>query len=300
MNAKDEAKFSMFRGLEQHFDANPSIVSTIAALVTAVAAFKAIIAAIINAEQLTSVSLAGITVEKSNSKLTLAQLAADIAAIIVAYAVATNNPTLEAEVSYPITKLKRLRDEQLAPVCQIIHARALENKDALVDYGITTAKIAELQTAIADYAAKTPNPRTALGNRKTQSAGRRELFKQGDAILKKQIDNLIKNFRATEPEFHETYFNLREIPDAPTTNTQLKGTITDSADNQPIKSATVTIVELNKSTTTNSTGKYSFKPVEHGKYTVTVTKEGYQPFENDEIEVKLGDIKHLDVSLVSS
>lgn len=299
MNAKDEAKLTMFRGIEQHLDTNSGITSTIAALSVAVTAFKTAIAAIINTEQLTNINLTGITIDKSNSKQALCQLAADIAGLITAYAAAVGNPTLEAEVNYTVTKLKRLRDEQLAPACRTIYDRAVEHKTALADYGLTDAKTAQLQAAIADYIAKTPKPRTALGNRKTQAAQRRQLFRQGDAILKKQLDKLVKNFRVTESDFHDTYFNLREIPDAPTTNTQLKGTITDSADNQPIKGTTVTIVELNKTTKTDSTGKYSFKPVEHGKYTVTVTKEGYQPFENYEIEVKLGDIRHLDVSLVS-
>jgi hypothetical protein len=298
MNAKDQAKFTMFKSLEQHFDANADIVSTIAALAAAVTAFKAIITAIIGAEQLTNVNLTGIAVDKSTAKLTLAQTAADIAAVIGAFAAATGNGTLEAEVKYTFNKLKRMRDEQLAPVCQIIHDRAVENETALADYGITTAKITGLQRAITDYAAKTPNTRTAVGNRKTQTAQRQELFRQGTTILKKQIDNLIKNFRITEPNFHETYFNLREIKDPSKTTTTLKGIITDRADGKPIKNALITIVQLAKTAKTDSTGEYSIKPVEHGKYTVIVTAEGYQTFESDEVEVKLGDIKHLDVSLM--
>jgi hypothetical protein len=300
MNAKDEAKLTMYRGIEQHLDTNSGIVSTINALATAVSAFKAVIAGIINTEQLTNVNLSGIALDKSNSKLALAQIAADISAVIAAYASATGNNTLEAEVSYTFNKLKRTRDEQLAPVCQIIFNRGTEYKAALKDYGINDTKIAALQTAITDYTAKTPNPHTAVGNRKTQTAQRRELFRQGDEILKKQIDKLIKNFRTSQPDFHNTYFNLREIPDASNTATQLKGIVTDSATNTPIKGATLTIVELNKTTKTDSAGKYSFKPVEHGKHTVRITAEGYQPFENDEIEVKLGDIRHLDVGLTNN
>jgi hypothetical protein len=69
-----------------------------------------------------------------------------------------------------------------------------------------------------------------------------------------------------------------------------------SATVTPIKGATITIVELAKTTKTDAPGKYAFKPVEHGKYTVRITAESYQPFENDEIEVKMGDIRHLDWS----
>lgn len=300
MNAKDEAKFTMFRGIEQLLETYSSIVAAIPALQTAFNSFKEIIAAIANAEQLTNVNLSGITVDKVNAKQTLCQTAADIAGIITAYASASGNPTLEAEADYSVTKLKRLRDEQLAPVCQIIHDRAVEHQTALVDYGIKPPTIAALQTAINDYSAKTPNPRTALSNRKTQNAQRTELFRRGDAILKKQIDKLVQTLRTTEPEVHANYFNLREIPDTPTTVTQLKGTITDAADNKPIKGVTVMIVELGRSAVTNSLGNYHFKPVLHGKYTIKAVKEGYQPFEKDEIQVKMGDIRHLDMSLAGN
>jgi cob(I)alamin adenosyltransferase len=300
MNAKQEAKLTMYRGIEQHLDTNSAIIATIAALATAFDAFKAIVVNILNTTQLANVNLAGITTDKSNAKQILAQIAADIAAIIAAFASATANPTLRAEVNYSLTKLLKARDEMLAPLCRIILDRAIENRGELEDYGITPAKITDLRTAIENYNAKTPNPRSAVSNRKTQTANISEFFKQGDAILKNQIDALMKNFRTTNPEFHETYFNLREIPDAPTTATQLKGIVTDASDAKPLKGATVTIVNLNKTTSTDSAGKYSFKPVEHGKHTVTVGMEGYQSFENDEIEVKLGDIRHLNVELVSN
>ena len=300
MNAKDEAKFTMFRSIEQHLDTHSSIVAGIPALLTAFNAFKSVIAAIANTEQLTTINLSGIAVDKSNAKLALAQIAADVAGLLGAYAAAISNPTLEAEVNYPVSRLKRTRDEQLVPVCQIIHDRAVEHQTALVDYGIKAPTIAALQTAINDYAAKTPNPRAALGNRKTQNAQRTELLRRGDAILKKQIDKLVQTLRTTEPEVHATYFNLREIPDAPSTVTQLKGTITDASTGAPLKGATITIVELGKTAVSTSTGKYHFKPVPHGNYTIKTAKEGYEPFEQDEIEVKLGDIRHLDMSLVSN
>jgi hypothetical protein len=297
MNAKDEAKYTMYRGIEQHFDTNTTTVSTIAALLTAFNAFKTVIAGIVSTEQLTNVNLSGITIEKSNSKLTLAQTGADVAAILAAYASATGNSPLEAEVNYTVTKLKRLRDEQIAPVCQIIHDRVVEHQAALTDYGITDEKIGELRRAIGDYNSKNLNPRAAVSSRKTQTARRRELFQQGDTILKKQIDKLIKNFRLTEPDFHNTYFNLREIHETSTTTTQLKGRIIVQPDGTPIKGAIISIVELEKTTKSDSSGEYLFKPIANGKFKVKITAEGYQSFEDDELEIKLGNINHLDVSL---
>lgn len=104
-------------------------------------------------------------------------------------------------------------------------------------------------------------------------------------------------FRTSHPEFYETYFALREIIVSSTTTTQLKDIITDAADATQLKDAVITVVELSKSTKSNTAGEYSFKPVAFGKFTVTVTKEGFDNFQADEVEVKLGDITHLDVEL---
>ncbi len=60
----------------------------------------------------------------------------------------------------------------------------------------------------------------------------------------------------------------------------------------------ITVVEPGKTAKTDSAGEYSIKPIVHGKFTIKVTKEGYQDFEADEIEIKMGDMRHLDVRLV--
>ncbi|MGC2238144.1 MAG: carboxypeptidase-like regulatory domain-containing protein [Pyrinomonadaceae bacterium] len=114
------------------------------------------------------------------------------------------------------------------------------------------------------------------------------------------MDKLVVAFRKTPPDFYNTYFKFREISDPHTTTTQLKGFVTKASDETPIKNASVTIVEAAKTAKTKSTGEYSFKPISNGKYTVRVTAEGFADFEVDEVEVKLGEVNHLDVKLVNS
>lgn len=106
------------------------------------------------------------------------------------------------------------------------------------------------------------------------------------------------NFRKSNPDFYETYFNLREIIDPSTTHTQLKGTITDSATKTPISNATITIAEKSLTTTTDPTGKYSIKPAPFGKFTVTVTKTGYETFQAEDVIITVGESTVLNVSLV--
>lgn len=300
MNAKQEAKLSMCLGVKEHCDENASIIGANVAFQTAFNNFKTKVADIISTTQLTDLALTGFATTKKTSKQDLCQLAADIAGIIYAFADATGNNTLKDEVDYSLSDLLKLKDSLLAPRCQNIHDKGIENKAELADYGITNAMLASLQTAIDSYTETIPKPRAALSNRKTLNSNIVQLFKEVTAILDNQMDKLVIAFRASNPDFVATYFTLRQIPDTITTTTQLKGIVTKSADETPIKDVTITIVELSKTTKTDSTGKYSFKPVTNGKYTVTFAKQGFNTFQADDVEVKLGQINNLDMELVSN
>lgn len=297
MNAKQEAKLNMYRATEQHCDENSSIISQTPAFQTAFTTFKGKITDIIGTTSLTETALQGITVNKKTSKQDLCQLAADTASVIYAFASVNKNETLKAEVNYSYSALYKSKDDELAPRCQIIATRARENETELLPFGIKDADIEALELAIASYSQDAPKPRTALSQRKTQRANLKTLFAEADAILKDQMDKLVVTFRANNPDFVSTYFNTRTIVDPATTTTELRGTITDNSNATAINNATVEIVELTKSTTSNSVGYYQFKPVPFGTYTVRVVKTGFQDALFEDVELKLGEINRLDVLL---
>lgn len=297
MNAKQEAKFTMYRTIEKHCEDNPAITGTVPAFQTTFNEFKTKIAEIGGITQFSGLATTGITTDKTSRKKTLARMAADIAGIIYAYASATKNDALKAEVNYNFTKLLGTRDDQLAPRCQNIHAKAAENLADLKDYGIAQAKLDQLQTAIDDYKSATPKPRTAVSQRKTLNTNLRRLLKEADEILKERMDKLVANFKTDHPDFVAQYESNRIIIDPATTTTQLKGKVTAQSDGAPVKNAAVTIVEAGLTAKTDSAGEYLIKPAPAGKYTVRVTATGFQDFEQDEVEVKLGDVNKLEIKL---
>jgi Carboxypeptidase regulatory-like domain len=300
MNAQSEAKLTMYQSVEDHCDDNSDIISANIAFQTAFTNFKTKVATIVNTAQQADLALTGFAAGKKTTKQELCGMTADIAAIIYAFADATGNDELKGEVNYSLTDLLRLKDSLLAPRCQNIHDKGFENKEALKDYGITAAILTTLQTVIDTYTETIPKPRTAVSSRKTLNSNLKQFFKETDAILENQMDKLVVTFKTTNPDFVKTYFSVRQIISPATTTTQLKGIITNKSDQTPIKDATVTIVELETTQKTKSSGEYLFKPIPNGTYTIRVTKEGFQTFEKDEIKVKLGQIRHLDVELTGS
>lgn len=215
INAKQNAKLNSFRATEKHIEDNASVISSTPAFQTAFNNLKAKIAAIVDTAQLKSGSLSGIASDKKTAKQNLCKLASTIAGAIYAYASATGNETLQQSMNLPVTTLMRTRDEAVAPLCQMIHDRAESDLENLKDYGIKSAHLTDLQTAIADYFAKSITPRSAVTNRKTVNANINALFKEADEILKNQLDKLIELFRDENPDFVNTYFSTRIIVDPP-------------------------------------------------------------------------------------
>lgn len=309
MNAKQDAKLSMYRAIAALCDGSAPIVSKNVAFVAALGDFKTNIAAINTAAQQEAAVITGITIDKNRSKQTLCASTAEMAAMIYAYAATVGNNTLKMEADFPVSGLMKLRDDQLVPRCQNIHDTGETNREALADYGVTKANLADLQTAIDDYSAVIAKPRAAITNRKMQGETLDQLFEANDAILKDRMDKLAQTFRAANPDFVQTYEATRRVIKPPTTVTQLKGVITDKTTRAPIKNAHVTATPAASdspdnadqtpfTTNTDPTGAYSFKPLPHAEYSLTVTAPGYTGYEAGNIDVKMGEINTVDVELV--
>jgi hypothetical protein len=297
MNSKLTAKLNMYDAVKTVCQDNAVTVATIKAFKTTFDEFKDKIVAIKEVAQQKDMETKGAAADKKARKASLCRIAVAVAGAIYAYAAAGDNNTLKQEVKFTNSQLIQTKDAMLAPRCQNIHDIGAANLAALADYGINAAKLTELQAAIDSFAEAAPKPRAAINTRAAKTATLPQLFKEADAILEERMDTLIAQFAETNPDFVAIYDSARKILDAPTTATQLKGTITNQSDNTPVNDATVTIVEAAQTTQTDPNGSYTIKPVEIGTYTVTVTKTGFNNFQITGVEVKLGQVNSLNIEL---
>ena len=222
MNALQEATINMQRAVEQHLDANTTIIAAVPAFVTEfdkVKGFNVQISGEVGGQE---APRTGIAKDKRTTKKELCDTTLGIAKPTRAFATNIGDNTLRDEVNCSFTELNRLRDDQLAPRCQIIHDRANANRAALADYGITNEKLENLQNKINNYTAESPKPRTARANRSIKTGNLNDLFRQSKSALK-QMDDLIDNFAAENPEFVNTYKNLRKIDKPPSRPRKPKG-----------------------------------------------------------------------------
>ncbi|HEX8369639.1 MAG TPA: carboxypeptidase regulatory-like domain-containing protein [Pyrinomonadaceae bacterium] len=300
MDAKSGAKLNMYDAVKTACQANAATVATINAFKTAFDEFKDKIVAIKEVAQQKDLATTGAAQDKKARKKNLSQTAGLLARAIYAFAAATGDNTLKEQVNFTSNILLRTKDELLAPRAQNIHDLGAANLAALADYGVTAVKLTALQTAIDDFAEAAPKPRAAINTRSALKLSLKQLFAEADRILAERMDTLIGLFAETNPDFIAVYQSARLIVDAPTTATQLKGTVTNQSDNTPVTGATITVVEAAQTTQTGTNGDYIIKPLEIGTYTVTVTKTGFNNFQITGVEVKLGQVNSLNVELVSN
>lgn len=288
MTSRQEAKLNMYRTVQLHCNNNSAITVLNAAFTTAFTAFNAKVSSIISTATSESQVITGVAIDKTVLKKNLCQSAADMAALVYAFASSTNNNTLKQEVNYAYTDFFRLKDDLVAPTAQNIHNAATANLAALAPFGITAAMLSALQTTITNYSTSVPTPRNAKAIKATFTQNIKQLIKETDDILKNQLDKLSVSFKTARPDFYSTYLNARIIIDPSKTETQIKGMIIDALTNAPIPKATVEVVGAATSTKlTDGEGKFVFKPLTPGTYELKVTVTGYVGT-NILIDLKLG------------
>jgi hypothetical protein len=175
--------------------------------------FEEVIAKIQETRLVQEGDLTGITKDKALAKENAIGKALEISTGVFVYGSVSNNNALMAKVDYSPSELRRSRDTVIADRLQIIHDEANSVLSNLADYGIDQADIRELQTLIDAYAETIEDPRTSIATRSQATTALVELFKEGDKIVKEQLDKLMGQFKSSNAKFYQVYFNTRKIID---------------------------------------------------------------------------------------
>ena len=297
MDSKQESKLNMYNAVITHCAANPAIIATVPAFQTALTNFQNVFGNIIETAQLEAQVIKGIAMDKSQYKTDLVQKASEIAAAVYAYAVTQNNNTLKEQVHFSVSDLLRMKDEILGPTCLNISNAANDNVASLAGYGITAAVITDFNDMISTYMGVVSNPRNAVTQRATYSASLKDYFKEGDDILKNQMDKIALQFKAANLEFYTTYKNNRIILDAGTSATEAEGIITQSGTETTISGVSVQVVGQSYNAASNGSGEYKLKIPVPGTYSIQFSKPGFANKTIDNVEITLGQSTSLDVQL---
>ncbi len=239
----------------------------------------------------------GIAVDKSELREYLVNKVIEVSTAVQAYASENGDNELLESVNYSRSELLQCRDTILHDRSQLINDKADAIIGSLGDYGVVAGDLSDLQTLIDDYVAIIPKPRTATSSKKTATEDLDLHFRKADGILKNRLDKLSEQFRTSDPEFFTTFHNARIIVDSGVAGSILRGSVKDSTTGDRIVGAMVEIAELDVSRKTSGSGRYSFKRVRPGIYTIRSSAKGYEAKEINDFEIAESQLNELDIEL---
>jgi CarboxypepD_reg-like domain len=239
----------------------------------------------------------GITADKGGLKKEIAVALSGVCSLTKAYALKTDNGDLATEMSNSTTKIGRLKDEDVLGFAKAIQSilNPLYSDTIFAKYQVTDA----VMKAIVDKAVVFNNK---IGKADVEDSENSVANTEINRIIKLlqgnivQFDLLIDFFILTNAGFVEGYEKNSAVNNSGTRHSGLAGEITDAVTKEPIKEATIKLLNTDKSTKSDLKGEYILIKMHPGDYEVEISAGGYKT-KAMVISIKRGRILDLDVEL---
>jgi hypothetical protein len=236
-----------------------------------------------------------VAVDKEQKRLNLCRASATMAGIVKAWAEATGNVLIAAQMDITYSDLLRLKDGILAERCTTIHDTANDNLAELANYNITAAKLTALAATIDAFKNANTAPRSAEIEISAATMAVAQTDKDTKALLDKRMDKLMEDFRESNVDFYNQYKTARVIQDAATSITKLTGTVT--ATTAGLSNVVITVEDKPDNSASKADGTYELRITVPGIYTIKFSKSGYTDKMVTDVEIKLGEETKLDVEM---
>lgn len=281
-------RLDMFNAVIQ-FDADTAVITaTRPAFGVGINDLKTVVINIGKAAGKQSTATSGTFTDKNTLQETLCQALFFVTSGTKAYAASINDNTLEQEMNYSITELRRIGDETIVPFTDNIVLLVTPLLVSLAPFGINPPAMAALATAKTNYANFISIPRMAVTAKAAQTEALPIFFTQGTNICRKILDPIAVTLKAANTDWYNQYQNVRKIINTSQGTTSLEGIVTRQSDSSPLYNVEVKVNELNLIIHTDVNGFYRFAPIKRGTYTITFTLSGYVTITLGAFEIKMG------------
>jgi hypothetical protein len=156
----------------------------------------------------------GATSVKEAARQALSLAITEVTGALRAYAAKAADPEVAAQAGYSPSEVTSGKANEVVARCRSIHATAIGIESAeLAKYGITAAKLTALKKKIDAYDSVKTAPRQSQVERNSALQLLPQLVRSAVAIVRDQLDGLVLQFRAANPNFFEEYFAARVVVD---------------------------------------------------------------------------------------
>ncbi|QIX62232.1 hypothetical protein HER32_14000 [Hymenobacter sp. BT18] len=157
----------------------------------------------------------GASKTKTQRRELLATAAAEVAGDVYSYATDQQNRTLQTSADYNYSTLYELRATALVDIAQHIYDEATTHKTALADYGLTPARLTELQTALTSFNGGKNDPRQQISEGKAARLAIKDQFAQLATLLEDRLERSLRKYARSAPAFYQRIQAARIVVDRP-------------------------------------------------------------------------------------
>lgn len=222
LTAKQDNRLSAAETLLAALQQDPTPYATDKAMQSVVARLKELIGHMAplrqQAQRATLAKIVGQPSNKEQARTHLAQVAAEIAGDVFAYASEQRNTTLQALADYSQSDFNKLRGSRLTDAATALYQAtqdAAHKKALQADYDLTDARLRELQDALATFEALKTQPRIALIDGQTARASLRTEFAELGTLLQDRLMRQLRKYERKAPDFYARVVAARQVVDRP-------------------------------------------------------------------------------------
>jgi hypothetical protein len=250
----------------------------------------------------------GLTVAKNRIEGELVSVSTKVVDGLVAFATATDNDGLLSIINFKPSDFTLARDFDLTNIAKTIAEKAGENETELRLFGVNEEDITAVTNKLGQYEIAIPAKRLTDADKKAATEQIDTEFQTLGTYMRTKLDNLLKQYRTSHPDFYKTYINVRIIVNrggrsaTTTTTTSSKeatigGIITNFVSGLPEPQVTVKLLPTDLVVVTGTDGLYNFTVDKIGDYQPLAQKPNFHDSDIDPIEVTLGKTYFIEINL---
>lgn len=298
MNANQENKLTMYKAVLAMLSTFQPVYATNAPLTAKITALTALYDDAEqhrnNQMQLTS----GVTTTKKKAKQKTVALMMPIVGALRVYAQDTNDLEILGAFTNSVTYYTQLRDTACAMEAKRLSSTANAFATQLLPYGVSSAMLSDLASAISDYEAVLSAPRVRILKRAASTIALQNTIDECDMLLK-QIDDSILLYANSNPDLHTQHKQARKIINLGHRYTSAKLVFMQSLEDDAELVAPIRVILSNNNgvyvVDTNTT-EATIETMRAGTYNVDIESTSYT-METLSVSIKSGIVNTVELSI---
>jgi hypothetical protein len=217
MNTKQTNQVAMFDTVTTYLDSHNPVWSGMAPLGTTLQAFKQNTGAIKTAAQ-DQETPSGVSDSKAEARDDLEEVLFLVCEALAVLGHTSHDHELVSIAALSPATLDRMPDDELITRANVINQRANAKKTELATLQVTQANLDELEEALNNFSTLKSQPRTAAAERAAKTQSLESLIREGNRMLRDEVDRMVNLFSRSDPEFVAGYRSARVVVDRAATH----------------------------------------------------------------------------------